>query len=285
MTPPPYRLGVSEFTTTPWSFEEDVQRYAERGVQAIELCEFKLDAERIGEQLKMVDEHGLQISSVQPLVRTLFPSRSQPEPIDVGQRIQRYRKTIDLFGERAAGLPFVTNTGIAPEGSMQEVYDRATQEYGELADFAAERGARIALEPLNASISNVETAIWTLEQGMEIVRRVGRSNFGICLDSWNVWQNADLLENVRACGTSIFIVQLSDWRIPRSFQDRLVPGQGAIPLPPLLRVIHDTGYRRPYVVEIFSNDVPDALWEGDLSCVVADSINGVDAAWRQAFEG
>jgi sugar phosphate isomerase/epimerase len=284
LTPPPYRLGVSEFTTTPWSFEEDVERYAELGVQAIELCEIKLDVGRIAEQLQLADERGLQISSVQPLVRTLFPSRSQPDPVDVGERMQRYRQTIELFGDRAAGLPFITNTGIPPDGNVQEVYDRAAREYPSLADYAAERGARVALEPLNASIANVETAIWTLQQGLEIVERVDRPNFGICLDSWNIWQNANLLEAIAAAGTRIFVVQLSDWRIPRSFQDRLVPGQGDIPLPSLLRGIHDAGYRGPYVVEIFSHGVPGALWDGDLNRVVADSITGVDAAWRAAFE-
>jgi sugar phosphate isomerase/epimerase len=284
LTPPPYRLGISQFTTTPWGFEEDVARYAELGVQAIELCEIKLDADRIVEQLRLVDERCLQISSVQPVVRTLFPSRSQPDPVEVNQRMQRYRRSIELFGDRAAGVPFVTNTGIPPSGNMQEVYDTAAREYASLADFAADKGARLALEPLNASIVNVETAIWTLQQGLEIVERVDRPNFGICLDSWNIWQNADLHETIAAAGTRIFVVQLSDWRTPRSFLDRLIPGQGNIPLPSLLRAIHEAGYRGPYVVEIFSQGVPGALWEGDLNRVVAESITGVDAAWRAAFE-
>jgi sugar phosphate isomerase/epimerase len=284
LTPPPYRLGISQFTTTPWSFEEDVARYAELGVQAIELCEIKLDADRIVEQLRLVDERCLQISSVQPVVRSLFPSRSQPDPVEVNQRMQRYRRSIELFGDRAPGVPFVTNTGIPPSGNMQEVYDTAAREYASLADFAADKGARLALEPLNASIVNVETAIWTLQQGLEIVERVDRPNFGICLDSWNIWQNADLHETIAAAGTRIFVVQLSDWRTPRSFLDRLIPGQGNIPLPSLLRAIHEAGYRGPYVVEIFSQGVPGALWEGDLNRVVAESITGVDAAWRAAFE-
>jgi len=45
--PPPYRFGVSEFTTWPWSFEEEVERYAQLGVDTIEVCEFKLEEERL----------------------------------------------------------------------------------------------------------------------------------------------------------------------------------------------------------------------------------------------
>ena len=195
----------------------------------------------------------------------------------------RFRGTIERFGELASGVPFVTNTGIPPNGNMQEVLDTAAREYREVADFAAGRGARVALEPLNASIMNVESAIWTLEQGMRVVEAVDRPNFGICLDAWNIWQNANLDAAIRACGDRIFVVQLSDWRTPRSYQDRLIVGQGEIPLPPMLRAIHESGYRGPYVVEIFSGDVPDSLWKGDLSRVIEESREGLERAWEQAF--
>ena len=84
---PSYRFGVSEFTTTPWTFEQDVEQYSRLGVDAIEVCEFKLDEQRMGEQLALIAQHGLTISSVQPKIRTLFPSQSQPEPSDPRERM------------------------------------------------------------------------------------------------------------------------------------------------------------------------------------------------------
>jgi sugar phosphate isomerase/epimerase len=281
--PPPYEFGISEFTTWPWSFEQDVEEYSRLGVDTIEVCEFKLVPSRMEEQLSLIGAHDLKISSVQPKVRTLFPSQSQPEPTNVPDRMQHFRHTIERFGELASGVPFVTNTGIAPDGNMQEVLDTAAREYRAVADFAADRGARVALEPLNATIMNVESTIWTLEQGMQVAEAVDRENFGICLDFWNIWQNADILAAIAACGDRNFVVQLSDWRTPRSYQDRLIPGQGQIPLPQLLRAVHESGYRGPYVVEIFSGDVPDSLWEGDLAKVITQSREGLDSAWRDAF--
>lgn len=278
----PFQFGISEFTTWPWSFEQDVEQYARLGVDCIEVCEFKLDQSRIAQQLTLIGKHNLKISSVQPSVRTLFPSQSEPEPKDVGQRMARFRQTIENFGQLAADVPFVTNTGIPPNGNIQEVLDTATREYRLVADFARERGARVALEPLNASIMNIESAIWTLQQGMRLVEAVDRPNFGICLDAWNIWQNADILETIKACGESIFVVQLSDWRTPRSYQDRLIPGKGEIPLPSLLRAIQESGYRGPYVVEIFSGNVPDSLWKGDLDRVITESRDGVARAWAEA---
>lgn len=280
---PSYQFGVSEFTTNPWSFERDVETYARLGVDAIEICEFKLDETRVSDQLALVLRQGLTISSVQPAVRTLFPSLSQPEPKDVPARMARFRTTIERVVGSAPNVPFVTNTGIPPNGNIQDVFDTAATEYRALAEFAETHGARIALEPLNASIMNEESAIWTLAQAMRIVSAVDRPNFGICLDTWNIWQNANIIDEIKACGDRIFVVQVSDWHTPRSFQDRLIVGQGEIPLPPMLRAIHSHGWRGPYSVEIFSNGVPNALWEADLTQVIRDSRAGLDAAWREAF--
>jgi sugar phosphate isomerase/epimerase len=277
-----FQFGVSQFTTHPWSFERDVEAYARLGAAAIEVCEVKLDSSKVSEQMKMIADAGLKPTSVQPAVRTLYPSLSQPEPTDIGERMARFRQTIKTFAPYTPGVAFVTNTGIPPGGNIQEVLATAAVQYRELADFAAGHGVRIALEPLNASIANIESAIWTLPQAMEVVNAVGRDNFGICLDCWNVWQNAGILEAIKNCGSKIFVVQISDWRTPRSFLDRLVPGQGEIPLPEFLRAVHDAGFRGAYSVEIFSHGVPNALWDGDLEQVIKDSKAGVEAAWQAA---
>src|SRR5579864_8246197 len=101
MANPSYQFSVSEFTTNPWTFEQDVETYARLGVDAIEVCEVKLDRDRLDEQMALIEQHGLVISSVQPSIRTLFPSRSQPEPTQVSDRIPHFRQTIDRFGRRA----------------------------------------------------------------------------------------------------------------------------------------------------------------------------------------
>lgn len=283
MTAPLYQFGISEFTTQPWSFVQDVENYAHLGIEAIEICEVKLDKDRAAQQVGEAQASGLTISTVQPAVRTLFPSQSQPEPTDIGARMTCFRDTITRLAPKVPGVPFVTNTGPPPNGNIQQTIDTAVREYQALAAFAADHGVRVALEPLNPTIINIETAVWTVAQAMQLIQAVNHSAFGLCLDYWNVWQNADIESQIRACGDKIFIVQASDWRTPRSFQDRLVPGQGEIPLPALLRATHDSGYQGPYVVEIFSGGVPNSLWEGDLNQLVKQCREGFDTAWQQAF--
>jgi len=276
------RFGVSQFTTTPWSFEEDVEGYARLGVDAIEVCEFKLDGERFAEQLSLVGERGLEISSVQPAVRTLFPSRTQPEPRSVPERLGLFRRAIERVAPFAPGAAFVCNTGPPPDGDVREVLEAAGREYRALADFAGGHGVRVALEPLSPTLMNVESAIWTPGQAMRVVEEVDRDDFGVCVDLWNVWQAPDVVRELEACGGRTFVVHVSDWRTPRSFADRRTVGDGEIPLSPLLRAIDAGGYRGAYTLEIFSEGVPDSLWEADLSGVVARSREGLERAWRRA---
>ncbi len=89
----------------PLTFEQDVESYAQLGVEAIEVCEFKLDERRINEQLALIAKHGLVISSAHPGIRTLFLSQSQPEPADPRERMALFSWTIRRFGALAEGVP------------------------------------------------------------------------------------------------------------------------------------------------------------------------------------
>lgn len=281
----PYSFGVSQFTTNPQSFEDDVALYSQLGVQAIEIAEAKLDASRMDAQMALVKSHGLPVSSVQPSVRTLFPSKSQPDPLDPHDRMTLFCETIERLAPHTPGAAYVTNTGIAPNGDVQLVTATAIREYRRVAECAQNHGVRVALEPLSPFLANVETAVWTLAHAREIVQAVGHSAFGYCLDTWNIWQNAQLTDEIAACAGLVFIVHIGDWRTPRGFRDRVIPGAGKIPLPPLLRAIRETGYAGAYAVELFSDEsLPDSLWRADPAQVIHDCRAGLDEAWRQSLK-
>lgn len=279
---PSLQFSVSEFTTMPWSFEQDLDHYHRLGIPALEVCEIKLTGTDYAGQLAKIDAAGMAISSVQPVTRTLYPSQSQPEPADLSQRLARFRETIERFGHWAEGVPFVTNTGIPPSGDMEAVIVAAGKRYRELAEVAAQHGATIALEPLNPSIQNIETAIWLLQQGMRIVHEVDHPNFGLCVDFWNIFQNPDVERAIREVGDRILVAQVSDWKTPRSYADRYIVGQGEIPFVPLLRATHAAGYRGYYELEIFSEGVPGSLWQGDMDYVITESRQALERFWGEA---
>jgi len=278
----PFAFGVSEFTTMPWSFEKDVEHYASLGVAAMELCEQKLDSHGYEDQVEKIGAHGMSISGVQPLVRTFFASRMQSDPASVEDRAARFRLSIERLARFAPGAPFICNTGAHPNGDMAGAIAVVIKELKALAPIAAEHGVRIALEPLNPTSVNVESAIWTVAQALNIIEATGRDEIGLCLDYWNVWQNADIEADIRRAGDRIFTVQASDWRTPRSFADRIAPGDGSIPLGQLLKATYAAGYRGACTVEIFSEDVSDSLYDGDLEEVIRRSRSGLSEAWRSA---
>ena len=282
MTDLPFTFGISEFTTMPWSFDQDVERYAGLGVDAIEVVEAKLDDDRLGEQMRSIAAAGLVISGVQPKVRTFFGSRMTPGPTSLDDRVACLRGSIERLGRFAPGVPFITNTGAHPNGDMAEAMTVVARQLKMLSRVAADHGVLLALEPLNPTSVNVESAIWTVDQALDVIEAAGSDRVGLCLDYWNIWQNADVEAAIARAGDRIFTVQASDWRRPRSFADRIVPGDGDIPLARLIRATRATGYDRPWVVEIFSQEVADSLYDGDLEEVVRRCRSGMAAAWTQA---
>ena len=266
----------------PWSFDRDVSQYAELGVAAIEVVEAKLDENRWPEQMAAIATAGLAISGVQPKVRTFFASRMTPEPRSLEGRVACLRGSIEKLARYAPGAPFITNVGAHPKGDMAEAMQVVTEALSAIAPVAAEHGVRIALEPLNPTSVNVESAIWTIDQALDIIERTGREEIGLCLDYWNIWQNADVEAAIVRAGERIFTVQASDWRAPRSFADRIVPGDGCIPLADLMRATDAAGFAGPYVVEIFSLDVRDSLYEANLREVIERCRAGMTKAWVAA---
>ncbi|MDQ2993156.1 MAG: sugar phosphate isomerase/epimerase, partial [Candidatus Eremiobacteraeota bacterium] len=162
----------------------------------------------------------------------------------------------------------------------------ARREFAELARYAQAHGVRIALEPLNPSLMNLDTSVWALADALDIVEDVGHPAFGLCVDTWNIWQSPGLNEAIQRAGDRIFLVQVSDWRAPLGYYDRLVPGDGTIPLVPIVDAIRSAGYDGPYVVEIFSSEsLPGSLWRADLDEVLDRSIVGFGNVWDAVIAG
>lgn len=275
----PFAFGMNEFTTQPWSFEEDVVRYAALGVEAIELCEQKLDPARYLEQLALLDAQGISVSAVQPLVRTFFSSQMQPTPDALRARVDRLTQSLEQLAPFTPGASFIVNTGAPRDGNMAEAMDTVVQELKRLGPLAERLGVQVALEPLNPTAMNVESTIWTTQQALDIVEAVDHPAVGVCFDAWNVWQEPDLQRAILRARGRLFVVQVSDWRTPRSGQDRLVPGAGDMPLGQILHWLYDADYRGVCTVEIFSSHVDDSLYDGDLEEVIRASRRGLHEAW------
>jgi sugar phosphate isomerase/epimerase len=261
MTFSPLPFGVSQYTTWPQTFEEDLQLYQESEVGCIEVCEAKLNAANPHPQLERLKDSELKVASVQPRLHSLFPDFPRPEPKSPKERMARLRNTIEFFGQYFPGTTIVTISGAAPGGDYDLAYRTAAQEYKEIAKAAADNGVRVALEPLNPILMNVDTFICSIAHAGRIVEAVDHPAFGVFLDVWHIWEDAAACELIKHYAERIYGVHINDWKTPRAFGDRYLPGDGEIPLVPLLKAIRDTNYAGAYTLEIFSEThLSGSLW-------------------------
>jgi sugar phosphate isomerase/epimerase len=278
MSPP---LGISEFTTNPLTLEEDLALYREAGVPFMEVCEVKLDAHNPHPQLCQIRESGLTVSSVQPRLHGLFPELVNAKPKAPAERMARLKRSIELFGQYFPDATLVTISGVAPEADFELAYRTAEREYAEVARIAEDHGVRVALEPLHPVLMNVGSFICTIRQAGRIVEAVNHPAFGIFLDVWHFWDDPHAIQQIQRYGPKIFGVHISDWKTPRAFADRHIPGTGEIPLVPLLRAIKATGYNGAYTLEVFSETrLPGSLWVDPRHTVFA-GVAAFGRIWKE----
>ena len=280
-------FSVSQFTTWHQTHEQDVALYRELGIEGIEVCERKLstDPGQAREQLAMVRDSGLQVTSVQPRVHALFKDFMCPDLDDPDERMGRFRQTIDLFSEcfPDQNLPLVSISGAAPDLNFQAAHAVARRLYPPLADYAAVRGMRIMYEPLSPVLMNSDTITCNLWEAVQLIEDVDRPNFGLMLDIWHIWREPHIFERVAALGPMIYGVHISDWPAgePRHPGDRRICGEGVIDLPRMWGAIEQAGYRDAYCLEIFSIDeLPDSLWQQDPGQVIERGRRGFLRTWE-----
>jgi sugar phosphate isomerase/epimerase len=282
-------FSVSQYTTFPQTFEEDVELYCRLGLDGIELCEEKLapDPGNAHEQLARLRDSGLKVTSVQPAVLSLFPHNQDTpaSPRTPADRMERYRRTMDLVADSFPGesIPLIVGGGKAPDFNFRLAHRTARELLPPLADYAADRGLRLMFEPLNPILMNAFTFVGSLEEAVRLIEDVARPNFGLALDVWHVWRERGVVKRLAELGERIFGVHVCDWpkTEPRHLGDRALPGDGMIDLPSLLGAIDQSGYRGAYCLEIFSDeDLPDSLWRRDPAEVIRRGREGFLAAWR-----
>jgi len=73
---------------------------------------------------------------------------------------------------------------------MRWPYRTAAREYREVAKVAADHGVRLALEPLNPILMNVDTFLCSIAHAVRVIESVDHPQFGLFLDVWHFWEDA-----------------------------------------------------------------------------------------------
>ena len=231
-------------------FEANVARIASYGYHGVELAirDPKLvDADHLEAVVKKLGlevpaigtgqawgEEGLSFTSDDPTVRRAA--------------IERVKSHIPLARRLGAVIILGLIRGITPPGQTHEQsMAYLVEALQECAAVAATEGVRFALEPLNRYETDL---IHTVEEGLELIQRVGAENFGLLLDTFHMNIEEPSIEaSIRACGDRLFHFHVAD-------SNRWPPGAGHLDFRSILTALHETGYQG-YVSGEFM-PVPDA---------------------------
>lgn len=263
MTQP--RFSVCEFTSPRTTLAEDIQAWRAGGAAGIGICEFKLPADDPA-GIAMVEASGPRVTYCIPAVQSILPLRTIPGPATASERIDAICASVRRFARYGADSvvvvtgPADTNDALA----RQTVVDGMRR----ICAAGAEVGVAISLEPIHRSIAAEWTIIWTLPDTVALLDEIGAPNAGVLFDFWHLWDTPDLIAQTRRHASRINGVHICDWREPpRSWADRLAPGDGAAPTGAILNALDGGGYDGFYELEIFSDDgyygnnYPDSLWK------------------------
>ena len=269
-------FSISQVSTLPASFADDLRAYVAADADGIGVWELKL-----GEgSLEEFQASGLRSATAVPAVPSVHPLPLLPGPDTVRERVDALLRSLEVLApyEPAAILCF-TGPG-----------DRETAVRGvrKVAREAELLGLRLAVEPFQLDGIESWSSLNTLGDAAAFVDEVGSGALGVQFDVWHLWNTPNLLEEIPRYAHLIAGVHVNDWREPtRGWADRVLPGDGAADLPAILGVLEDVGWEGFYDLEIFSDNgafgsaYPDSLWDLDAAELARRGRDAFARCWSK----
>ncbi len=176
--------------------------------------------------------------------------------------IDYVKQCVDLAA--AIGAPHVVGPLYSAVGTtrMLEPAEReaqrvlAVESLKVVADYAATRDVRLAIEPLNRFETDL---VNTAQQVLELLDRVAAENVGVLLDTFHM--NID----EKSLGDAIRLVGERLLQLHTCENDRGTPGTGHVPWGEVFDAVTDIGFTGPLVIESFTPELKEiakavSLW-------------------------
>jgi len=211
--------------------EESIPRLAQIGYRRVEVKRRSSTGYRAHELRRICDKYGVEIHSVMGSDRGLV----SPEPQTRAQRLEALKDAIRWAEELGAQIVETVPMWHASEGdSYPQAWRRAKEILSQAADFAAERGIILALEPVNKRESRL---INTMAQASRFCREVNSPHLQVMGDLHHMaMEEKDLLRAISSVAARHVHFHFSD-------NDRLPPGLGHLDLKAVVMRLFETGYQ------------------------------------------
>lgn len=247
------RLAVNALSSLTWSFEQDLALWHELQLHHAGLWWRKLDPDRQA-RIAALQAAGIDSSTVVSgtfdlgAPETWAASRASIAE-SVANALATNGKSVYITPGRPDGRPW------------KELLDAFAQAVGPSVADAEARGVRLSIEPsLRCDVSYVNT----LGDAIDVAKATG---VGIVVDFGNCWMARDFDEVVQKAGPYIGLTQLCDIRLGSDAQlagDRVLPGDGQLPLKRMLHSVLDTGYDGLFDMEVLGPYVEREGYESTL---------------------
>jgi sugar phosphate isomerase/epimerase len=254
------RLSLNQRTTANASLPDAVDTCVQAGLPAIGLWR------------EPVAEYGLQRAADRVRAAGLRVSSYCRGGFLTGPDWDRARKdnrdAIDEAAELDAAC-LVMVVGGLPDGErdLPAARSRVSDRIGDLVPYAAQRGVKLALEPMHPMFCADRAVLSTVDQALVMAEPFPVSEVGVVVDTYHVWWDPRLLDSVTQAGKRIASFQVCDWILPLP-QDILLGrgmmGDGFVDFRAVRAAVDAAGYDGDIEVEIFNADV----WAAAPSAVV-----------------
>jgi sugar phosphate isomerase/epimerase len=252
------RLSLNQATVKHLGLKEAVALCVRHDIPAIGLWRDRVAAAGLAEAAAAVRGAGLRVSS---LCRGGFFTVADPD--------ERRAALADNLAAIAEAAELGTGTlvlvcGGLPPGQRDLGLARRMIEdaIGSLVPEALRLGVRLGVEALHPMFCADRCVISSLGEALDLALRFPAEAVGVVVDTYHVWWDARLADEIARAGRRIVSFQVCDWVLPLP-QDTLLGrghlGDGCIDFGPVTAAVTAAGYDGDVEVEIFNAEVWDAL--------------------------
>jgi 2-keto-myo-inositol isomerase len=232
-------ICLSEATTLPAPFAEDVEACAGGGFPALEVwltkLETHLEAHSAADTQKLLADRGISL-----------PAAAYQGGLLISQGRQRkahfddFRRRLELC--QAFGIGTLLVVADFVQAVDPTALERSVVSLTQAGQWAAGFGVRLALE-----FRAADTFCASLDTAVRLVAACGEPNVGICLDLFHFFTGPSKEADIDLLSPqNLFWVQACDLPgVPRELAtdaDRILPGDGDLPLDFILGKLRDRGY-------------------------------------------
>jgi sugar phosphate isomerase/epimerase len=251
------RLSLNQATVKHLGLTEAVALCVRHDIPAIGLWRDRVAETGLAEAAAAVRGAGLRVSS---LCRGGFFTRADPD----GRRAAR----ADNLAAIAEAAELGTDTlvlvcgGLMPgQRDLGLARRMVADAIGELAPEAQRLGVRLGIEALHPMFCADRCVISSLGEAVDLALRFPADAVGVVVDTYHVWWDAQLADQIARAGRRIVSYQVCDWVLPLP-QDTLLGrghlGDGVIDFGSITAGVAAAGYDGYVEVEIFNAEVWDA---------------------------